>query len=323
MRSVQFDRFGNATEVLTVEEVPIPEPGDGEVRVKVTARPIHPADLMYIRGTYGLKPKLPAVPGFEGAGTIDAVGAGVGLTVGQRVMFAGIGTWQDFVVVPADNVFPAPDGVPDEIACQSFVNPFTAMAMLEELNLPEGAWLLQTAGAGSMGQILLELAKQQGIKTICTVRRYDQVGKLKRLGATAVIDTESEHIYERTMELTGGKGVQAVVDSVGGKTGGQALNSLANHGTMIIYGALAREETPVSNREVLFKSLTIKGFWLAEWVRNAEKAKIREAFDTVIDLMTSGRFAPQIDTKYDLGDVEDAARDAQRPGRSGKIVLVG
>ncbi len=323
MRSVQFDRFGNATEVLTVVDASIPEPNAGEVRVRVTARPIHPADLMYVRGIYGVRPKLPATPGFEGSGIVDAVGEGVALQTGQKVMFAGVGAWQEYVVVPADNVFPAPDGIPDELACQSFVNPFTAMALLEELNLPAGSWLLQTAGAGTVGQIVLELATQQGIKTICTVRRYDQVSKLKRLGAAAVIDTESEHIYERVMEITNHHGADAVIDAVGGKTGGQALNSIANHGTMIAYGSLSREETPVSNREMIFKSLTIKGFWLVEWVRDADKAKIREAFDTVIELMTSGKFTPQIGASYDLDDVDDAVRDAQRPGRTGKVLLLG
>ena len=252
MRSVQFDRFGNATEVLTVNEIPIPEPGEGEVRVRVTARPIHPADLMYIRGAYGLRPKLPASPGFEGCGTVDAAGPGVGLTPGRKVMFAGTGTWQEFVVVSADNVFPAPEGIADEVLCQSLMNPFTAMAMLEELNLPAGAWLLQTAAAGAVGRIVLDLASQQGIKTICTVRRYDQVAKLKSEGAAAVIDTETEHIYDRVMEITSGKGLEAVIDAVGGKIGGQAMNSLANRGTMIVYGTLSKEETPMSNRDMVF-----------------------------------------------------------------------
>lgn len=323
MRSVQFDRFGNATEVLTVEDVPIPEPGEGEVRVKVAARPIHPSDLMYIRGTYGLRPPLPAVPGFEGAGSVDAVGPGVDVPLGQRVVFAGRGTWQQYVVVPSDRVFAVPEGVSDDVACQSFVNPFTAMALLEELNLPEGAWLLVTAAAGSMGQILLDLANQFGLKTICTVRRYDQIFKLRKLGAAGVIDTETEHIYDRVMEITQRQGVNAVLDAVGGKIGGQALSSLTNQGTMIIYGSLAKEETPMLNREVIFKSLTVKGFWLAEWVHNAEKAKIEQAYKMVVEMISSGRFAPQIASTYDLVDVEDAVRDAQRPGRSGKIVLTG
>jgi NADPH:quinone reductase len=125
------------------------------------------------------------------------------------------------------------------------------------------------------------------------------------------------------MEITNREGVQGVVDAVGGKIGGQALSSLANHGIMIVYGTLAKEETPVSNREMIFRSLTVKGFWLAQWVREAEGSKRREAYETVVELMKSGRFSPQIGAKYDLSEVEDAARDAQRPGRSGKIVLVG
>ncbi|HAA22129.1 MAG TPA: zinc-binding dehydrogenase, partial [Cytophagales bacterium] len=163
-------------------------------------------------------------------GVIDAVGEGVNLPVGMRVIFTSLtGAWQEQVILPARQVMPAPEGMSDEVACQAFVNPFTAYGMLQESGLEEGDWLLLTAGGSAFGKFALQLAKQKGIRTIVTVRRPDQVEDLLALGAEAVVNTKEDPEWtKKVYKLTGDrKGVQAVFEAVGGEVGAQALSVLA------------------------------------------------------------------------------------------------
>src|SRR5688572_27007692 len=148
MLSVRFHEFGNPSEVLRVEEVERPEPGAGQVLVKMRARPINPSDLLTVRGLYGSLPVPPATPGLEGVGEVASVGEGVThLGAGQRVIRLGVGgTWQEYVLAGAAQLIPVPDGVSDQAAAQFVVNPLTAWIMtVEELAVQPGEWLLQTA----------------------------------------------------------------------------------------------------------------------------------------------------------------------------------
>ena len=135
MKAAQFKNTGNPSEVLEVQEVETPIPRAGEVRIKVTACNINPSDIMFIKGMYGITPKLPAVGGFEAAGVIDSAGEGVSLKPGQRVIFTALGVWQEYVIADAKGLIPTPENMTDEVACQAFVNPFTAYAMLAEGNV--------------------------------------------------------------------------------------------------------------------------------------------------------------------------------------------
>src|SRR5574337_1284517 len=144
MRCIRFDRFGEPVDVLRVHDVPTPSAAQGEVLVRIRARPINPSDLLTVRGFYSTLPQLPATPGYEGVGVIDAVGPDVrGVQTGQRVIVRTPGTWQEFLVVNATNLIQPPDSVSDESAAQFTVNPLSAWIMVtEELALQPGQWLL-------------------------------------------------------------------------------------------------------------------------------------------------------------------------------------
>ena len=149
MKAVVCDRWGEPEEVLHVRDVPPPAPGSGEVRVRMIASPIGPADLLMVRGQYGHQPPLPATPGFEGVGVVEA---GSGLlarrVMGRRVavLNTGSGNWQEQVVIPARQAVPVPKELSDEQAATFFINPATALVLTRYvLRVPPGAWLLQTA----------------------------------------------------------------------------------------------------------------------------------------------------------------------------------
>src|SRR5437879_3680645 len=150
MKAIVFDQFGDPADVLNVRETPLPEPGPGQVRVRMLASPINPSDLLTVRGEYGRRPELPATPGFEGVGVIEAAGRGLlgRWRLGRRVAVLNGkgGNWQEHVVIPAIHVVPVPNQLSDEQAATFFVNPASAFIMTRwVLKVPPRAWLLQTA----------------------------------------------------------------------------------------------------------------------------------------------------------------------------------
>ena len=256
MKSVRFSDFGNPLEVLRVEDLPQPEPGDNQALVRMRARPINPSDLLTVRGLYGALPKLPATPCLEGMGEIAAVGKGVqNLRPGQRVIPLGVpGTWQQYVVVNSAQLMPVPDGIIDQTAAQFVVNPLTAWIMtVEELAMKPGEWLLQTAAGSTLGRVVLQIARLRGFKTINVVRRREQAAELKALGADEVISTDDEAIAERVKAIAGEAGVAKAIDAVGGKTGTAVAGALGRGGLMLVYGALSMEPMPVDVGRIIFK----------------------------------------------------------------------
>ena len=323
MRVVQFSKIGDPEDVLTVVDKVIPNPAPGEVRVRLLARPINPSDLLYVEGLYGREPELPSPVGFEGAGVIDAVGEGVELSCGTRVIVDLMGTWQEYVVVKANSVILTPDELDDEVACQFTVNPLTAWLLLDDLDLTAGQWLLQTAGASMLGQLLIQLAKSRGIKTISTVRRAEHVELLRANGADEVIDTSVESVRERVLALTNGEGVSAALDAVGGDLGAQVIECLAYRGTMVVYGLLSGQDIPLSSSRLIFQALTIKSFWLPDRFEQIGSEAGRRVINNVLASLASGEMTPRVEARYDLADVRSAVSHARRSGRKGKIILIG
>jgi NADPH:quinone reductase len=324
-KAVKFHRFGEPAEVLEVEDQPRSEPGANEVLIRMRARPVNPSDLLTVRGLYGVLPDLPATPGLEGMGEIEATGANVThLQKSARVIPLGVaGTWQEFLIVPAAQILPVPDAVSDETAAQFVVNPLTAWAMIEELKIEKGEWLLQTAAGSTLGRIVLQLARELGFRTINVVRRGEQAEELKQLGADETISTDEESITARVREITGGRSVRAAMDAVGGKTGGDAARALGRGGVMLVYGLLSGEPLQVDAGQMIFNETTVRGFWLSEWFRRTPPAEAQKTMTELLGLMATGRIVPPVEAQYDLTNVREAVVHAERPGRSGKVLLVG
>lgn len=153
--------------MLQLKEATKPTPKPHQVQIK--ARNINPPDLLFIQGRYGITSQLPSSAGFEASGIISKSDAEGKLPEGTRVMFSTLGTWREYLAVPASQVIPIPEGMSFEVACQAFVNPITAVTMVQRAEMKEGDWLLITAGASAVGKFAIQVAKAKGIKVACTV----------------------------------------------------------------------------------------------------------------------------------------------------------
>lgn len=328
MRAVRFSEFGEPVDVLSAETLPSPAPGEGEVLLRMRARPVNPSDLSMLRGRYGQLPALPATPGMEGMGEVRALGPGVNsVPVGRRVVPLGVspGTWAELMVVPAARLLPVPDGVSDEAAAQLVVNPLSAWVLVvDELDLQPGEWLLQNAAGSTLGRVVIQLARARGFRTINVVRRAEQGEELLALGADEVIVTDHEDVEERVREITAGEGVGKAIDAVGGELAGRIAAALAPRGTLITYGRLSgAASVPVDSRLQIFAGTTVRGFWLVRWFQEVPPAHVERTIATVLGLIAEGVVDPPVEARYDLADVREAVAHSERPGRSGKVLLVG
>ncbi len=325
-RALQFETFGPPADVLKLVDLPQLDPGPGQVRLRLTHRSINPSDLVTVSGHYGRLPTLPAVPGFEAVGRIDALGDGVtGWQVGQRAIPLGSGgTWQEEILINAAQLLPVAEGVADQSAAQFVVNPVTAWVMMtDELALQPGDWLLQTAAGSTLGRVLIQMAQLLGIKTVNFVRRREQVQELLDLGADAVICTEDKDVVAQVMALTEGRGVHGGVDAVGGQTGALAASCLQAGGTLLVYGGLSGQAIPLNGGELIFKGTTVRGFWLTFWFGAKPQDHVQAVLAKLMGLMAQGQILPPVEAEYDLADFRQAVLHAETPGRAGKVLLVG
>ena len=214
---IQFHKFGNPKDVLQVEYKNIEPLKENEVLVRMLVRPINPSDLIPITGAYAHRIPLPNIPGYEGVGIVEDVGAFVSRDlIGKRVLpLRGEGTWQEYVKTSADFVVPIPDSINDFTAAQMYINPLTAwVTCTETLNLQSNDVLLVNACI-AIGHLFAQLSQILNFRLIAVTRNNKHTEELLRLGAAYVIDTSTTPLYETVMELTNGLGADAAIDSIG------------------------------------------------------------------------------------------------------------
>ena len=318
MKQVVFHETGLPENVLQIEEIETPTPKEGEALIRITARNINPSDMMFVQGLYGITPKLPSSAGFEASGVVEESGT---FPKGTRVMFTSVGTWKEYTCVPDAGLIPIPDGMTDEVACQAFVNPVTAYGMLETSGLQKGGSLLITAGASAWGKVVIQLAAMRGIHVIATVRQADQKQTLLDLGATAVIDVATDSLTKKVRDIFP-EGVDYVFDAVGGDQGAKALNCLKTGGKMLVFGLLSQEPIPLNSGVLIFKKLSVEGWWLSSWWEELGTAGIQKAIKAVFSLLLSQEIKLDIQATYPLEQFKEAIIAYQTPGRTGKILLM-
>src|SRR5215472_13179893 len=332
MKALIFRETGEPKSVLKLEEIPTPPLAPREALVRVLLSPINASDLHMVRGRYGYQPELPASPGIEGVGIVEAVGLGVqGPIVGTRVIFVGTwNTWREQIVCPVDKLVPVPDGLDDPAAATSYINPLTAWALTRSgHNLNEGDWLLQTAAASSVGKLVLQLAQQYRFKTINVIRRREQETIIRNLGGDEVICTADEDLTARLKELTAGKGVERAIDCVAGELGAEIAHNLAPGGAMLVYGALSSHRQtdpakflmPLFAPRLIYSTATVRGWWLPRWVPSQPLAEIRAATSDLLTMSANGALTPPTTARYPMKDFQEAVRLADGEAGQEKVSL--
>jgi len=321
MKELIFDQTGRPQEVLYLKESEMLQAKPHEVLIRVTARNINPSDVMFVRGMYGITPKLPSSAGFEACGVVEKSDESGKVPVGTRVMFTAIGTWKEYACIPAALVIPVPAQMPDSVACQAFVNPMTAYGMIEDAGLESGQWLLLTAGASAFGKFAIQMAKAKGIRVAATVRHESQKQLLLDLGAELVINTATEKLAKIIFEKTE-VGVDVVFDAVGGELGVKALSCLKQKGRMLVFGALALENLSINSGLLIFKNLRIEGFWLSSWIEALSAEQRMKAFQRVFGFLMQDDSKADVAATYPLAEFKAALDAYEQAGRNGKILLV-
>lgn len=326
MKAIVFEQFGEPSEVLKVRDVPMPEPGPGEVRVRMIASPVNPSDLLVVRGRYGVLPTLPATPGFEGVGIVDKAGPGLlgKLVLGKRV--AAIngkgGNWAEYAVLLAKHARPFPADIPDEQVASAFVNPASVLAMVRHvLKVPRGEWLLQSAAGSTLGRMIIKLGRHDGFKTLNVVRRREAIDELQLLGGDAVISSSDGPISEQVRRVTGSDGVAYALDPVGGDTGTEVFNSLGPEGRLLLYGTLSGEPVRIDSRLMIAGKRVVEGFWLGHWMPKRSIPASLMLFRELAQLIRAGTLATDLGESFPLDAVVEAAREAEIVARRGKVLL--
>ncbi|WP_448232486.1 zinc-binding dehydrogenase [Microbacterium lacticum] len=323
MRALIHDTFGDPAEVLHVADVETPEPGPGEVRVRTVLASIHNHDLWTIRGTYGFKPELPARSGTEAVGVVDAVGEGVTtLQPGQRVVTGGtFGVWAEYFVAPAAALVPVPDGIGDEAAAQLISMPFSALSLLEYLDVAPGQWIAQNAANGAVGRLVAQFAAARGVHVLGLVRRAEGIAELAEAGISGVVATDDDAWRDRVIEITGGAPIVAGVDSVGGSASDDVLSLLADDGTLVVFGAMASPTMSLSSGSVIFRQVTVKGFWGSKVSRAMDASARAALIGEVIRGVGDGSVTLPVAAVHSFDEASLAVRANFEPGRVGKLLL--
>ncbi|MCW0235142.1 MAG: zinc-dependent alcohol dehydrogenase family protein [Ferrovibrio sp.] len=329
MKTVLIHKTGGP-EVLESAEVATPAPGPGEVLVRAEAIGVGWPDVLIRTGVYKWMPPLPTSPGSDMAGRIAALGAGVGnLGVGQKVLITARelsqrgGCYAEYLAVPATAPFPLPEAVDlDAAAC--LPNYQVAWAMLRDVLQSRKLHSVFIAGAaGGVGSAAVQLARHLDLTVIGSVSSAAKERFSREQGADHIINYKTENPLGRVLELTDGRGVDLVLDHVGGPGLVDCLKMLAPLGTLVSYNAIAG--LPATDifgemRALLAKSLTLRCFSMH--VLDSDPALRRQIMTEVIDLLTRGAIRPAVSVKLPLAQAAEAHRMIERGDSLGKILLV-
>jgi len=317
----QFSEFGAPEKVLSLVEVARPALQAGQIRVKMLAAPVNPADINFVQGVYGVKPCLPSGAGLEGYGQIIESQAD-DFNVGAHVIaIARVDSWAREVVDEAKKFLVIPQELDPLQAAMLKVNPLTALrVILDNPELEEGDWIVQNAANSGVGRCLIQIAKELGFKTINLVRREELIAELSQIGGDVVLLDDSD-VVAKALQATGGVRPRLASNSVGGDSALRLMDMLAPGGTMVTYGAMSKKSIKVPNGFLIFKNIRLTGLWVTKWLEAAEPSEIEASYEQLADWMANGVLAQAVDKVYGLSRINEAVAHAQQESRGGKILL--
>lgn len=297
---------------MKLVELPDPAPGAHEVLLDVTAVGINYADTHQTENSYLSPQTLPLVPGIEVVGTHE----------GKRYLASvSSGGYAEKAVAHKAVIFPIPDSVTDEQALCMLIQGTTAWHLLKTMgHLKSGESVVVHAAAGGVGTIAIQLAKLWGAKVIAVTSSDEKAALATSLGADEVVDAKNEDLGKALRAANGGKGVDIVLEMVGGATFDQSLLALGDFGRMLTFGMASRTApTPVHPGSLMHGSKTISGFWLANCF--GKKEMMNDVIDELFALVAEGKVKPVIGASYPLSEAAEAHRAMLNRGTTGKVVL--
>ncbi len=322
MNAIEATEYGDS-EVLETVDRERPEPGPGEVRIDVGAAGLNFADVMQRRGEYLGGPEPPFVPGMEVAGTVDAVGEGVGRSEGERVVgMLGGGGYAEYAVADAESLLPVPDGMSTEEAAGMPVQYLTAHACLFEWGgLEAGERVLIQAAAGGVGTAAVQLAARAGAEVFGTASTPEKLALAERLGCDHPIRYTEEAFDEVVLDETDGEGVDLVLESVGGETFSRSLDALAPMGRLVAFGAASGEPGRVDSVRLLFEAKSVLGFHLGTSMRHAPE-RVLSALPELTEGFASGELEVVLGESFALSEAAAAHAHVEDRQSSGKVLLI-
>ena len=323
MKYAELTAFGTPWEVCrTVDGPALAAPAPGDVNVRIEAGPINPAELLLIEGKYAAKPPLPARLGIEGVGTVTAISAGVdNVAVGDCVMSLGRANWAEEIQTPAATVIKVPNDVDLHQLSMLKVNPATALLMLERyVSLQPGDWVIQNAGNSAVGRYLIQLARAKGVHTVNVVRRADLADELRDIGADLVL-VDGDDLPGRVRAEIGDANMPLAIDAVAGLGTLRLGGSLSDGGTVVNYGLLSGEPCQLTADMVVFKSITLTGFWLAKLLGSMAPSDVGSMYAGLAQQIGAGTLHAPVEATYGLEQLDKALEHAYRSGRNGKVLV--
>ena len=329
MLAVQLHDYEGTPGNLTVAQVPVPRPGPGEVLVKVFASPVNPSDLMFITGNYGFKKPLPAIPGFEGCGTVVEVGSGMmaRFMQGRRVACAAAdakstgGLWAEYIVTSAQFCVPLGKNVEMEHAATMLVNPLTAWAMVDIARKGGHRAAVQTAAASALGRMVVRLGQKFGLPVVNVVRRQEQADLLRGMGAEYVLNSSDQGFDAELRKLCHKLSATICFEAVAGEMSGRVLAAQPQGARMMIYGGLSLKAAEIDPGSLIFGEKHVEGFWLSSWLRGRNLlSQLRVARQ--VQSMLAGDLKTEIRARLPLEKAAEAVKQYSADMTAGKVLLV-
>ncbi len=317
-----YRNYGTPAEVVSAEEVEIPALKNGQILVKLLRAVINPSDLGMIGGSYGNLKTLPAVAGREGIGEVVEVSGDVNIKVGQRVKLSSeAGAWQQYQVLDAENAMVVPSNLDVNMEAMAFINPPTALCVLEEFNkLKEGDWVIQNGAGSALGYFLIQICAARGIKTVNMLRNAEaKRAELEKIGANIVVD-EKEFDAKKIKEITEGK-LFLGLNQIGGESVSNMIKAMGNSATIATVGAMVSDAVRFPTRFLIFNDLRLRGFWWDKYQRTHSKEEVEAIFQKIFAMIENGSLSAPVDSTFKLANIKDALKRASENSRMGKVML--
>eukprot|EP00898_Chlorokybus_atmophyticus_P003470 jgi/Chlat1/4123/Chrsp269S03957 len=309
-QALVYHKYGDPEKVLRLDEQPLQAPQSGEVSLQMLAASMNPADFNTIQGTYGIKSSLPAIGGMEGVAKVSEVGSG---------------TWRTAGVAFESALLKISSNVPVEVAATVAVNPCTALRMLTDfVLLKAGDVVLQNGANSAVGQAVIQIAKDKGVKTINIVRERpnlaDTVEWLKALGGDVVVTDKYSTSHEMQRLLSDLPKPKLALNCVGGIGARNISRLLDQGGVLVTYGGMSREPVMIPTSYFIFKDISARGFWVSNWLTQHSTSERLDMINTVLKMAEAGKFTLQTET-VPFKDYKKALQKARAPFSSKKQII--